>query len=84
MIIFKLIINGCCQISRQVNKNIIRDYENERYVLREHILTMINLMKKLIGKLQTTTFKNGIMKDICYSFYLNNENFVNDLIKNNI
>ena len=77
-VIFKLISTDVVKYHTQLIKY-YRGIKTKDPVLREHILTMIDVMKKLIGKLQATTFKDGIMKDICYTFYLNNKNFVDEL-----
>ena len=46
---------------------------------REHNERMIAVITGVIKSLETTTFKNSIMQDICSTFYLNNKEFENEL-----
>ena len=49
---------------------------------KENNIKMIKVITGIIKNLETTTFKNNIMPDICLKFYLNNESFENELDKN--
>lgn len=47
----------------------------------DHNHNMIAVATGIIKNLETTTFKNNIMQDICSTFYLNNKEFENKLDK---
>lgn len=47
----------------------------------EHNQFMKQVISSIIRNLETTSFKNSIMKDICTTFYLNNKEFENELNK---
>lgn len=48
---------------------------------REHIEYIKKVISGVIKNLETTTFKNNIMQDICSTFYLNNKEFESELDK---
>jgi phage/plasmid-associated DNA primase len=57
------------------------DIKTKNKLELEHIQCMKKVITNIIKNLETTSFKNSIMQDICTTFYLNNKDFENNLDK---